>query len=560
MFKQIFLLSIILLISFSNANSLDYPFGNSQSESEPSYLGCIVAKSNEKCEPSTPGVSECPSVSDCLLYLLDQKVSDVNVIMIPAGIYEGSACPGLVPFFNLTGEVIFTSIYGVAIFNCGLNPFIQLSLHKESSNPTITFNDLVLSGGSDQSGGCILIESFIDEKDTSIYLNNVSIGLNGCIADNYGGLLYTNYANVVVNNSIITNSHASIGGVISAAESDIYLVNSKFYNNNATISHGGVVTAKNIYVSNSIFEDNIAQTGGVFYATGAVEISDSSFKNNNAAKIGSGGVVYTYGRVSVVNSIFEQNSAGSGGCIFGFNINVVDSVFDSNQAYANYEQGLGGAINNYGELAISNSSFTNNFASASGGAVFSTFSNVTIVDSLFDQNNVMISGGALFFENSERGGYITIQNSSISFNQAPLYGGAICLKKDSSLPFNLDFSGSMFDSNTASYAGGIYFSQPPNTFKGGIFVGSKSTESGSGTFLSSSLDSINIANFTNINLPYYNVPIFDEEPFVYWKAYGVKGTCKNGYATIDKNVLIVKEKDLHSLLYYYSFIVTINLS
>ena len=135
---------------------------------------------------------------------------------------------------------------------------------------------------------------------------------------------------------------------------------------------------------------------------------------------------------------------------------------------------IGGAIYNSGALAISASSFTNNFSTESGGAIGNNGGTLSITGCTFANNEAQYNyGGAI---DNFTNGVISVSNSTFFNNQAPgLDGGAI---------YN---HGTAFISNStiygnSAYSGGGIYNYPPSTLvvTGSIFA--QNTPSDCGAF------------------------------------------------------------------------------
>jgi len=111
-------------------------------------------------------------------------------------------------------------------------------------------------------------------------------------------------------------------------------------------------------------------------------IKNSEFSANIGAE---GGAISTYGPLDVESSLFYNNTAhregsnsGGGGAIsvsLGVVVTLTNSTFVSN-----YSPYAGGAISNYGELTVTNCTFSYN-TSNMGGAINNT-SNLTLRNSI----------------------------------------------------------------------------------------------------------------------------------------------------------------------------------
>ncbi|EFA81180.1 hypothetical protein PPL_06017 [Heterostelium album PN500] len=473
----------------------------------------------------------CPSISECIENISTLKKNDISAILIPAGSYSDIDCPGEIDFNLRSKNVVFTSMDGQANFDCGGKQFISFNLDGRL-NSSIVFNGLNLTGSSENTGGCINIDQEGDQRLSSVYMYNMTTGPSGCSSELDGGFLQTNVKKVVISNCTLGNNTGSTGGVISAHYADVFVSNSSFINNTATYNFGGAVIANNLVSHNSSFVNNTALTAGVFYIYGTTEIHNSTFSNNSASFEGLAGVLYCGQNITISNSTFSNSTAGMAGAIFGFNITISNSTFHNNTANGTVEFGFGGSMVALENVTIANTTFELNNATI-GGAIFTSAHTFSMINSTMKHNNAT-SGGAISFRNLDLTVNVTISNSTFHNNTASYEGGAIYLEK--SELFNLNFTGSLFNNNSASVAGSVYFASAPLTFIGGIFINSNSSESNFKTFSSSSLKNVNIANFTNTDLPTYNVPIFHDPNSTYWRAYGVQSQCNYGFATITSDV------------------------
>ncbi len=107
----------------------------------------------------------------------------------------------------------------------------------------------------------------------------------------------------------------------------------------------------------------------------------------------------------------------------------------------------GGAILNYGNLALEDVEIRNSLANR-GGALFNN-GVVTITSSLFTQNIAITDGGAIFNNN---GGTVTVNLSTISSNNAENGGGIY-----NTMTGTLEIVDTTLDANTATVAGGAVY-------------------------------------------------------------------------------------------------------
>ena len=220
----------------------------------------------------------------------------------------------------------------------------------------------------------------------------------------------------------------------------------------------------------------------------------------------------------IKNSIFENNKAtdksGGGGAImnnqFTNTLTINSSSFNSNSAND------GGAIFNTGNLAVSNSTFTNNTAQRTGGAIANVSdteqkvnANLTVQNSNFYNNQSDMAGGAIYtdstltvkksdFYNNRTNKTVSAENSKGNEESSGLGGGAI-----SSVMGDLNIEEASFTNNETNGNGGAIYSLIGNqNIKNSDFTGNKAEQDG-GAIYALSLDNsketttITDSNFIN---------------------------------------------------------------
>jgi len=255
----------------------------------------------------------------------------------------------------------------------------------------------------------------------------------------------------------------------------VSISNSTFENNTAG-GAGGVIRmgGGNLNIDSSIFKNNSATWGGVSYISSlsSLTVTNSSFIGNiaNGATNGHGGVFAFYNpwqqagpatvrSIIIDNSYFEGNKAngdqGMGGVLFYISANndgqglyamtVTNSIFTGNTA--NYAGGalvvMSGAFDGkfyYGNIAIENSTFTNNLVLASG-------TNLNDVDG---------QGRLKYISNSNGGVFTWIYGGS---------GGALYLSAET-----LDITSSTFTGNSATRWGGAIYNLAHGSSNSGTYL------------------------------------------------------------------------------------------
>ncbi len=390
-----------------------------------------------------------------------------------------------------------------------------------------------------------------------IYANNSQVDLysfskiyNNMARSQGGGLRLKNSEATLVVSYVFDNSADEGGGVAADSSSYRQLAASGINNNLASSKGGGILLENNstgtvsgfrVYVGYAHAEDgpNIVTNGN----GGGVYVADSVFILTNEAGIahniasGSGGgifatngfLVVTHAEIGIIHDAFT-NSAEYGGGIFAreSSLNITNSVIahgyadegggivlancstviENSKIVKNYAiNGMGGGILMGGTniFYASQSSFNNNFASASGGGVtlITELGNVNF-ESCSIISNVAGSAGGLL---SHFGSSATISGASvINHNIAKNVGGglasfyfsAIHLKNDGMAPL-------VIQGNIATnHGGGIYGDYFASiSAEGNILIGNNiSLQNGGGIYLT------NNCSLSTTNSGYFSPRVF----------------------------------------------------
>ena len=262
--------------------------------------------------------------------------------------------------------------YGGAVFNNG---------HLVVSDSVFDSNDIVNRGSASVDYGGAAIYNWYDGTLTvsgSNFTNNIKNYKNG---DRLVGAI-TTIGNATVIGSNFVNNAGRWGGAISTAGyllagddvNTLTVSGSTFKENGGLYGAGIFVAGSDFTVSDCVFDKNSAfgkgnmtpnnNNGAAIVVTDTGKditgiITDSNFTNNKAHF--SGAVDICEGKITIKNSIFVNNSAEycAGAIAVDSQINkpaveIINSKFDSNSAE------YGGAIYNYYNLTVVDSTFTNN--------------------------------------------------------------------------------------------------------------------------------------------------------------------------------------------------------
>ena len=145
----------------------------------------------------------------------------------------------------------------------------------------------------------------------------------------------------------------------------LILINNNFTDNAATNFGGAIYNDGTLNAIGSNLTNNLGGMGGAIYNDGTLTISNSNLTYNNA---NDGGAIVNGGNLVESQCNFTNNKAMcAGGATINFNdcyMNVLKSTFIGNNAT------FGGVFVNYGNIDITDSSFSNNTAMEWGGAIF----------------------------------------------------------------------------------------------------------------------------------------------------------------------------------------------
>lgn len=213
-----------------------------------------------------------------------------------------------------------------------------------------------------------------------------------------GGAIYSQSANLALDNSIFDGNVATDGGggAVWADGGNVRVVGGEFSANNAT-RYGGAVHAvdgKLVVRGGSKFKDNSAIGGGAVYCG-----------------LGELGVSTPEAVCTILDAVFESNSASR---------DVQDSVEDFS-----FLDGGGAAMFLFASVDVSGSFFSYNYALRSGGALHGgTYSNISVQGCTFVNNTSDNYGGAISASTMTLGGDTQLTN-----NKALDDGGAVSAKK-----------------------------------------------------------------------------------------------------------------------------------
>lgn len=231
----------------------------------------------------------------------------------------------------------------------------------------------------------------------------------------------------------------SIDAGVTVAISDLRIARGSASNGGA-VRNEGMLSVTDAVLSNNRASDY----GGTIANLGQLMLADSTLTNNWAAF---GGVIANRegGLVTLSGSSFTQNIAtDTGGAVENSDLgalDVTDSIFSANSA------NKGGAIWNRGPSTISNSALNGNSANWWGGAIAKGLATMTIAGSTLSENWSGTSGGSI---DNSLWATLFIEGSTIFDNATDYVGGTI----ENFGSSTLELTSTTFSGNHAGRSGG----------------------------------------------------------------------------------------------------------
>jgi hypothetical protein len=271
-----------------------------------------------------------------------------------------------------------------------------------------------------------------------VYAYAVPVNITGCDFTGYTGsdvvYLY-NSRNAIIKDSNFTNNTCSYGAIqlSSASGYPATIDNVNFINNSANNDGGAIYfsSSSGARVTNSYFKDNSAYgNGGTIYVSYSSRVHINAVNITGSTSGSNGGAIYVTSSAYVFNitdsTIENCAAADCGGAIYLYNAFDYNGI--TNVAFSNNTALYGGAlyVNQYARINIDESTFTNNSAMEYGGAVYvSSDATVGIDNSEFTRNTAAY-GSAI-----NNYGTLTVSNSSFFKNKANSTGLEIIFNRES---------------------------------------------------------------------------------------------------------------------------------
>lgn len=218
--------------------------------------------------------------------------------------------------------------------------------------------------------------------------------------------------------------------------------------------------------------------------SGMVQFSNLTFKRGAATSTNGGAISVVFGSTAILTQtqFISNTSSMNGGALaiaYGGTLTMTLSTFDGNSASS------GGAVANYGTLAISQGMFKRNHAQSNGGAVANIYGGKASIErSTYSDNTATVYGGAV-----ANNGTLSVMQTTLTSNTA-LTGGAI--SNDGMITLNQ----ATFASNQASQRGGGF----SNIYGGTSTISASRFEQNKGGFYGGGISNSGSLIVSNTNI------------------------------------------------------------
>ncbi len=318
--------------------------------------------------------------------VVDGDCSSVDINKMASNLtITGSDCAG--EFILDTANTVVTALKITKTYDM-VNNKTTIIFEGVKDNDDITRTYDYEAEGTDASYQQLLQNlTYINGKTTSnggaFYIQNGKIQLKNCtfkdnVSSNNGGAIANRYGTVILTGCTITSTQDRSSA--------------------ATASYSAGYALSNFN----------AKSGGGIYNTGTMTLDSCTISNlwvnKNGGAIVNNASTDAFGVLTIKNSVFLNNTAWKDG----------DSTID-------LDSGYGGALGNWAEATIINSTFSGNTAEINGGAItsgYKVYGSGTDVrySSLTIQGGTTVGSKTLFFGNNAQYGGAIINGTSLSIN------------------------------------------------------------------------------------------------------------------------------------------------
>ena len=317
---------------------------------------------------------------------------------------------------------------------------------------TLRIENVILDGNND--GQAFMVAGSNDQQGAHLILGKGTVIQNFKDTPDYDGTTFYLYEGksilTIEDGAVLQNNTAKeSGGVIQGRENTIINIKGGLFKNNSSKSGGGVLfTNGKLNITGGTFKENKGKYGGALWigSKSTANVENAAFINNQTTT-SYGGAIWGSKEFIVKDSTFEGNQAKWGGAIWGQkSMTIENSTFRDNEA------DMGGALamlDNM-KMTVKDSDFIGNSATYAGAIYIRTSAEESTMSGCnFTDNEATAQGGAIWSNNAP----ISIEDSTFQNNgNGTLYGGGLCVNGDKT--YNV--KNSTFKGNKAKLGGGIF--------------------------------------------------------------------------------------------------------
>ncbi len=378
------------------------------------------------------------SGADCSLreaVIMSNTCAGTQTVRIPAGTYNLTVA-GTGEDLAATGDLDITD--SASILGEG-NPVIDAGnrdrVFEVFPPATVDMTGLIVQNGRNQDGGGIRNQGILRIHTSTIRHNTAPAAGGGGTFANGGGILNDLDGTLTLDDSEVSANTADQGGGImiianGKTSPNFELTRTSISNNTTTGDGGGLWLDVGVHATLTraqILTNHAGNRGDGIYNASTLVLNQSVLQDNSGGINGGGIYNEPAGDITARETLFQNNVARFGGGIYNKGpARFYQSLFVGNVA----ERGQGGAIFNFdvdSALTIDNTTLSENQAGLGGGAIRNDGGNFQIIFSTIALNE---SEGI----NGSGAGEMLIRDSILADNT----GGNCAGTLPSSVGFNID--------------------------------------------------------------------------------------------------------------------------
>ena len=337
--------------------------------------------------------------------------------------------------------------------------------NTEKTNAKVTLQNLIIDGKGARG---------VQTQGADLLLNNVDIK-NGNLSDYSGICFNVSNANVVLNDTNLSDCHGAVGGAIELYNATMTMNGGSVNNSSGRINQASAMSFKksNVIFNNTKFNGNYSDNNIAFASIDkdSKVVFNSVQASNTTSHFGGMSVS---GELEINNSTFdkfiENKGYGTGSVVkiqSGGKVTIKGSTFTNCES----NMGLLSASGNT-NITISDSTFTGNKANHAGAIYTVSNSKVTIYNTTFKNNTAFSryggTGGAIV-----SAGTLTLNNCIIENNQADKM---ITSERSQGGGLNINggvvtLNGGSIKNNTADVGADIFVSTSGSVVNNGASIG-----------------------------------------------------------------------------------------